>query len=483
MSDKMRDCVKGLGRGQDVERLLPEYISQSMTVHRDYARLKLMMEYYVFYEIVQEGINPYIESASDIAETLHSLIHQVFSASEAFSVERAGQVTETLKELRREVTDRMQVITAYVDRFVIYEYILNRVQYRFADREMMPADLDFAQDVVEFLFSTKDNMTVNTNIRMVLGQLPVRMARRRYFDLIRDSISVYQGSDQSSLEEYIYMFRTSAMLYKTAGMEKYFTELVPVLQEFEKLDYEGMDAQMYEIYAEKLRVSASRLNDISDLYMIIQQLINALYSVVAAEPYCVKEDGNMTADTVIRGVNDLFLNRESEIWSRAGAKQPETEEEKIYWLGEHFQQIEGQQEQAYESISVADAILQETMEARKDKIDEMGLTGQFRVLEQLMKLCSGSAFVELAEQEQAGKVTGQQVEEAANKLIAELKDAFSEQSRMVRRAVMANTLEKMPVFFTSAQEVVDYVCASLTQCDDEAEKYASKLLIQGLMKN
>ncbi len=42
---------------------------------------------------------------------------------------------------------------------------------------------------------------------------------------------------------------------------------------------------------------------------------------------------------------------------------------------------------------------------------------------------------------------------------------------------MANTLEKMPVFFTSAQEVADYVMNSLSLCDDEAEKYASKQLL------
>lgn len=42
---------------------------------------------------------------------------------------------------------------------------------------------------------------------------------------------------------------------------------------------------------------------------------------------------------------------------------------------------------------------------------------------------------------------------------------------------MANTLEKIPVFFNTPQEVADYVSLSLLQCDDEAEKYASKEII------
>ena len=47
---------------------------------------------------------------------------------------------------------------------------------------------------------------------------------------------------------------------------------------------------------------------------------------------------------------------------------------------------------------------------------------------------------------------------------------------------MANTLEKMPVFFTSAQEVADYVTDSLSSCDDEAEKYAAKQLLMEMIK-
>lgn len=52
----------------------------------------------------------------------------------------------------------------------------------------------------------------------------MRMTRSRYIDIIRNAISVYDGSDMSSLESFIYMFRTNAMLYKNGDMDKYFTE-------------------------------------------------------------------------------------------------------------------------------------------------------------------------------------------------------------------------------------------------------------------
>lgn len=77
------------------------------------------------------------------------------------------------------------------------------------------------------------------------------------------------------------------------------------------------------------------------------------------------------------------------------------------------------------------------------------------------------------------EVTAQMADEAAGKLISEVKELFKGSSRILRRAVMANTLEKIPVFFNTPQEVADYVSLSLLQCDDEAEKYASKEIIMG----
>lgn len=482
MSTEIRECVKNISRGKHVEALLPEYVSRSVEIHDSHARLKLMMEYYVFYEMISEGINPYIDTARDTAQSLHQVIRTLFADGEPLAEQEYRELEETLQRLRQEVTEKMQVLTAYVDRFVVYEYILNRLQYRFEDQEMIAEDSVFAQEVLSFIFSAGDAVAVNDNIRTVLGQLPVRMTRSRYFDLIRESISVYKGSDQSALEGHLYMFRTNAMLYRTPAMEKYFTEFIPVLKELQELDYENLDGGAYQIYAEKIRVNASKLNDISDLYMLLQQLINEVYSVVLAEPYQTDGKKLPAADLVIRGVNALFLGLEDDIWTAKPGQAPETEEEKLDWLAEYFPQIEGQQEQVYEAMTMTDAVLEETMQTQSRVIAQLGLQEPFQRLDKLMQLSSGSSFVELERQAEEEKVTAEQAEQAAEQLVAELKEAFRGQSRMIRRAIMANTLEKLPVFFTTPQEVADYISQSLSLCDDAAEKYASKQLIQELME-
>lgn len=480
MSSKIRNCVKELGKNSNLENLLPEYVEQYMEMNSNYARIKMMMEYYMFYETISEGINPYIDTAKDTADFLHQLVETFFEKNP--SLEECHKMAQELLTLRQEVVDRMQVLTAYVDCFVVYEYILNRVQYRFEDQEMMPEDSVFAQDLVNFIFASQDNVTISDNIRFALGQLPMRMTRSRYFDLIQESISVYKGSDVSSLESFLYMFRTNAMLYQNEHMSEYFTEFVPVLEELASLDYETIDQKTYEIYAEKIRINASKLNDVSDLYMQLGQLINDMYSICVTAGYAQTEEKLEVTNIAIRGVNALFMQKDSNVWALCKDNKLETEEDKLYWLGEMFVQIEGMQESIYEGMNTAGAVLDEIMESHKETIASLELTQDFMTLKKLFLLTSNSVFADLEEKTIEEKVTEQMAEDAAAELIEECKEFFKGKSRMIRRAIMANTLEKMPVFFTSAQEVADYVTTSLAQCSDEAEKYAAKQLLLEIMQ-
>ena len=389
------------------------------------------------------------------------------------------QLVDHILAMRTEVIDRMQVLTGYVDCFVVYEYILNRIQYRFDEKEVLPEDTAFAQEVMNFIFGSNDNVTINDNLRVVLGQLPMRMTRSHYFDLIKNCISVYKGSEIESLEGFLYMFRTSAMLYKHPAQEQYFTEFAGVLQELMEADYEHMDRTLYELYAEKVRVSASKLNDLSDLYMQIGQIINGVYTLVVTEPYCVDEEKMTVVDDVIRGINALFLEKEIDLWQREDLL---TEEDRLNWLAEKLPAVEGQQEKLYQSVNVAEAALDELLEGRAEEIEEAGLSDAFIKLHHLSQLNSSSVFAPLESQESAGVVTAEIAEQETEKLLSELKELFQGRSRMFRRAIMAATVEKLPTFFKSAQEIADYMMNALNQCDDEAEKYASKQLILEMIR-
>ena len=477
MSNKLRECVKKLHSNKEVGGLLPEYLKQSMILHDGYTRIKLMMEYYMFYEVVTEDINPYIAMAKEMITSLNETVGQAMS--DTLDDTQRKQLVDHILAMRTEVIDRMQVLTGYVDCFVVYEYILNRIQYRFDEKEVLPEDTAFAQEVMNFIFGSNDNVTINDNLRVVLGQLPMRMTRSHYFDLIKNCISVYKASEIESLEGFLYMFRTSAMLYKHPAQEQYFTEFAGVLQELMEADYEHMDRTLYELYAEKVRVSASKLNDLSDLYMQIGQIINGVYTLVVTEPYCVDEEKMTVVDDVIRGINALFLEKEIDLWQREDLL---TEEDRLNWLAEKLPAVEGQQEKLYQSVNVAEAALDELLEGRAEEIEAAGLSDAFIKLHHLSQLNSSSVFAPLESQESAGIVTAEIAEQETEKLLSELKELFQGRSRMFRRAIMAATVEKLPTFFKSAQEIADYMMNALNQCDDEAEKYASKQLILEMIR-
>lgn len=478
MKSKIKEYIRGIGKAVPSKEQFQEFLNESMVLHQSYAEIRMMLEYYMFYEMISEGINPYIDSVQDIVDSLNEKIEIYFEQDpdEKKKEEMAGE----LLKMREEVIARMRVLTAYVDKTVVYEHVLNRVQYRFEEKEKLPSDEAFAKDLMGFLLSGKDSAAVNENIRMALGQLPMRMSRTRYYELIKNSISVYKGSDRSSLDGFLYMFRTSAMLYKDENEDKYFTEFKQVIRELEALDYENISAEIYQIYGEKIETTAAKLNDISDLYMQIGQLINELYVLCVTGIYIkdgqVKEDG---ADA-IQGVLSLFLSKESALWAQANLTDA-SEEEKLAYIGESFVKIEGKQEALFESLSAAETALDNVLEGKSDLLEEYGIKQDYQQLKRLFLLISSSIFAELEQKGAEEKVTEQMADEAAAELISDCKAFFSGKSRMIRRAVMANTIGKMPVFFKNAQEIADYVMDCLSQCKDEAEKYASKQLLIDMM--
>lgn len=487
MDKLIKKCVRDIGRNKDIDENLLKYTDMAMHYNSSMAHLKLAMEYYMFYETVEEEINPYTSSVKDTLDAFNSIIEEFFETSPDKDI--CKELLDNLFNIRKEIINKMQVLTAYIDCFVIYEYIFNRLQYRFDKMESMPEDTEFIESVANYLFGTKDNVIINDNIRFVVGQLPMRMLRSKYFDIIRESVSIYKGNDADSLEGFEYMFRTSAMLYKDKNMDIYFTEFKQVLDELESLDYDNISKELYYTYSEKAKINSKNIADISDLYMQLGKLVNSAYIIILAQ---IHDTGYKSASlsaldtskTIIRGINSLFTGKEGSVWED---REFNNNKDKLLWLSGLFNEIMGQQEDIRETIDIADAILDETINVQHDAIKRLCLTEKFTALSQMSLLDSSSTFAEFDKktdkETKNEKVTAKLADEMAAKLISEVKELFKKnKSRMLRRAVMANTIDKMPVFFNNTQDVIDYISSSLTQCDDEAEKYASKEIITNVIK-
>lgn len=474
-----RKLIKELNGGINREKNLPVYVEQSKRTYHQLAQLKLMMEYYMFYEMQEEGLNPYIKEAQEITDFVNELIGKIYV--EKISEGEAEAYLEKIHNVRRQITEKMQVATSYVDMCIVFEYMLNRVQYRFQPVEDLLKDDVLAENIIRFIFSVNDNMVVNENIRTMLGQLPVRMTKSRYFDLVRNSLSVYKDGDVSSLEGYLYMFRTSALLYRPGGMEEHFTEFAALVEELSQLDYDGLSQEAYTLYSEKIQNAAERLQDISDLYMSLQQMVNDLYTLLLNRNYRIYEKDSKSSETVIEGIWRMLTDNEGEFFTDEQGKVLTLQEEKLAFIETYLMRTEGAQEQLYEKSILLEAIQQELAESAGEEISALGLSKDMEGLLLSSQLMSASMFIDLDEGVADQPVTAAYLKEQTDKLLQELESMFKEKGKQYRRAVMAATLEKMPVFFTSAEEVAEYVRTSLSMCTDDSEKYAVQMLVEELM--
>lgn len=484
MSISINDCIKKLEKNKDAENMLPEYIRQSMYLNYNYASIKFMFDYYTYCETVFEDINPYIntELEKEITDAINQIVEEVFE-KEANTEDRM-KMADKILEIREEIIERMKVLSEYVDCFIVYEYVLNRLEYRFKEMKEQPSDNDFADNILNYIIEKKDVPAMADDIRSILGQLPMRMARSKYYNTIHDCVALLKGGDKSFLDGFEYSFRSVVMLCKNENMSKYFKEFGSFLNELEGLDYENMDEKLYDIYSEKLKKNTDRLNDLFDLYLQIGELVNSLYVLVVSSKYLESEDiddVNEKIKMVVRGTNALLMERDCDIWDNDEEIKQREADEKLEWLAKYFTSVEGRQEKYLGDIYAANTAIDDLKKIQKDNIEKLGLENEIKQLGRMAKLTSNSVFADIDENIEGITITDEMAEETAASIIGDLKESFKNKSRLVRRAIMSRGLESMPILFDGLDSIIDYIRFSLEQCDDEAEKYVSKQLILDIM--
>lgn len=474
MANQLKLIVGKLNQKKDLEETIPAYVSEAAKCYHRYAKVRLAMEYYMSYEEEAEALNQH----RSLAEESYALVHEVIGGLYTQDSCKMWEVwKERLCGMRKDIMQVMDALTAYVDTFALYEYIYNRLQYRYEKIPEPVSDDTLTREIVDFIFSTKDNVVVSQNIHTVLGQLPVRMAKGKYFDMVKNSLSMYKGVPKENLDSYLYMFRTSAMLYQPAYEGEMFSAFAEVREELAAVDYATLTKEQYKYYIEKIALQAQELKDISDVYMSLEQIINNLLGVLyAGEIIMDKELSYLLpkeefADRILQGVCALYTKKESAVWEKA-EEELSSDEEKLGYLSSLFGEVEGLQEEDQESLYLVEAMLDESMQSFAEQIGEADCEEAFTYLRFLEKLMSSSIFIELEEEKEQEIVTEGQLQAVTQELLTELEALFAKHGRHMKRAVMAATIEKMPLFFGTAQEVADYVYAALSSCTDQAEKYA-----------
>lgn len=359
---------------------------------------------------------------------------------------------EELEELRRKIIARTEILTAYSDCFQIYEYVLNRVERRFVTREApdyTPAEI--AEQVVHYLAGLEQRADQNQWIRDMVAQLPVRYTRQKFYGMVMERFTVYTGVERGSMENFLYMLKTSAMTGLPEHMEQE-DALYEILQLFRGTDFKKLDKEGFGRCEDSMREAGRLLTRKTDFYVSLQEMVNELYVLFLTE-------GEAVTDAVEKQAFLDGAKRLLEALSEGGRPLSEQEDGGILY------RMEGIQESVMDLVAA-------------------GSPEQDEILTKVDRLVSGSAFMPVEEKETCHEEADRKwLEEQAAEFCRQLGQLFAQVPKAVERAVMAKVLSGLPVMFTSSGEVYEHVRASLESCTDFAEREACmELLEQELMK-
>lgn len=469
MNKSTKDICMGIKSGKNLEVYIPKYFNCLATVYDQIAELQFTMNYYTLYESYTELSSTYLEEVDSSINELNAIVKDYFSCN--FSGDMMESCIIRLDKVRNLIINKMNIITSYVDVFLIYEYVLNRVEHRFDDKLTDTPIEELIEKIKHYIFDTDDQVIINEKIKEIIEQLPIRMTKTKFFDILHDSFTLYKNAECSSFDSYLYMIKTSAMLHNPRGMETEYPNLHSFKAELETVDFKTIAQEEYKNLSVKLEENAAFLNTLSDFYLGMMEVMNPLYALILTSPYAYMDGNEATYDkqvlkNISQVVNDYFNTS-----NKKGL--PLDIEDQLYYT-------EGKQELLLDEISQYETVFYEIKNNNSQIIDSLMLRPLFQCLDTSQILLGNSLFVELNQEENNNLLSENEIKQKEQELFTQFTDLFEKCSKPVERAIIANTISKVPMLFHTSTEVMDYVNYSLNQCKDLAEKKACVSILESL---
>lgn len=432
-------------------------IKRQLSAAYHFSITRLALNYYMYYEICQNGT--YLaEHMKPVRERYHGLLEALF---------QGVLKEEELEAFRAHMIREMDYATAYTDSFQAYEYVLNRLEGRFSPRlldarEAFAGDDERVSEVMSYITSGRDNAAVNERIQTVLGQLPVRLTKQRFFGMVEEAMTLCRGGLKGTVDDLLYILRSEALLNQPKTAEPGFEELFELLQEFQHADYRQLTEADYRRLTGGIADAGKHLTDATGEIILMMDMVNDLYIQLLARPYALID---LTVEQQVREILSQLLAMFREGGERAIEQQ----------LTEKLAALEGKQEGFYEQWLMDDAALAESKASGEREPAE-------EALRKVGRLMSSSSFMSLMEYDEKAEepADDEYLKAAREAFFGELTEFWKEQPKVIVRASMAKVLSSLPVFFNSFDEVQDYCKGSLESCTDQVEKEACMQLIRSL---
>lgn len=460
----MKKVVGDILKNRNIDASLQAYSKGFMEINYKYAMIRLAMNYFTYYTMFGEDNIVLQSEYTSIMNAVNEAIGQMLREKDV------AEVIEKVETARNKIIENVQDLTCYVDSFNLYEYALNRVEYSFREEDIPTnySDENITRKLMQFILEDEDRVAINGKISQIIGQLPIRLTKNKFFDMVSDGLSIYNGSTREGLNDFLYRIRTVSMLEKTDTMTENYPYLEELLQEFKQIDFRNITKEQFDNYQNDVARVSEYMSEHMDSNMMLQEIINDLLLVLYTLECKVDDNIIKACVEIITDTNYLFTGKIS----------PKSIEE----IEDMFIMLEGCQEELYPQLSAYD-ITNQIRESYEAKVEELGLSGIFERIYRLPSLNSDSIFAMLDQKHDVSVVSEEDLNSAKEELFTQYSELFASVQNNIKRAVMSATLAELPIFFNNISELQDYIFDTLSLCKQKAEKMACIEILNAILED
>lgn len=454
----IRKLIKNIDRGVNLRRDLPVYGSIVSETYMNYAAIELTFSAYLLSETVLEYQNISEDEKKLYEEVMCQLCDVLGDRG------REQQLLDKGKELRKNITAVMDVFTSYTDQLICYEYVLKRMALRYSPDKDVISEIrsideeDFLQRLMAFVVGHEDKSIVKDHLQLLVGQIPIHMTKNKFLEKVSEAVTLYKGSDGASLEGFVYMIRSAAMLHRPDDSLVSDGRIREFLTKLENTDFVCLDEENYKQLSDELAQISEMILQITDFYYSMQKVVNGICALFLCRLHNEKEsDVYSDCVEILREVADGDCREESLV------------------------KLEGKIEEYVEKSSYLEAVLFETKSSNRELLEELGIFQDFEDYAVIANLLSDSLFIDIDQIKEEEKVDERKIKEVTAELTGELSELLGTLNKPVKKAVMASVLEKLPAGFSNTGEIEEYIRTNLFGCQDFSEKGVVMLELEEMM--
>lgn len=448
--------IKDIKGKKELDNNLKEYFDILLSDYMRMSNVRMAMNYYTLYE----SINEYsFITTGNIKEILEKITELALLYVDGKVNTQSDEILDKIENIRSELRNRVDELVSLSKAFSVAEYAINRVEHRF-DETPFEVDSDdiILHSLLSYIFSDKDNVVINDKIKLIMGQLPVRMAKSKFYNMIANTFTLYNGSDKTSLDDFVSGLSMSALM--DINIKGYFGEYAVILNELLEHDYKDIEKEEFDNLKDKLDKCTEFINLATDGYSYLMEIANDLYEIVVCSNLTDNDFPEIKASISI--ICKVASNISSNVYDEE--------------FSEMFTEFEGTAEELIAEISSVESILEDINENHDEKVHEIGCTPKLKAALVCSLLNSTSKFVDIKKagklSESDQKADDNYIDIVTNLFLEKLSVILGRYNGLVKRGIMASVLSQLPVRFRTSDELSEFLLSSISACKDTAEKAA-----------